>query len=172
MINFAKKFVEYMNTVFLLIGGNMGDRLTQLITATKLIQDKVGIILKSSSIYESAPWGNTNQSKFLNQVLEIDTILKPFELLVHLLNIENIMGRNRVEKWGERNIDIDILFYNDDIINAPHLTVPHPHLHERRFTLVPLLEIAPHLIHPISKLNVSTMLATCKDALHVDIYKA
>jgi 2-amino-4-hydroxy-6-hydroxymethyldihydropteridine diphosphokinase len=161
-----------MNTVYLLIGGNIGDRLKHLNNAKLLIAEKVGAIFKASSVYESAPWGNTNQEKFLNQVLEIDTALKPFELLVQLLSIETIMGRERLEKWGERNIDIDILFFNNEIINTPHLTIPHPALHKRRFTLVPLLQIAPNLIHPLSKLNVSTMLATCNDALHVDIYKA
>jgi 2-amino-4-hydroxy-6-hydroxymethyldihydropteridine diphosphokinase len=161
-----------MNTIFLLIGGNIGDRLSHLKMASILIQEKVGHITKASSIYESEPWGNTNQDKFLNQVLQLDTKLNAFELLVLILNIENMLGRERAEKWGERNIDIDILFFNKDIIHSPQLVIPHPHLHERRFTLLPLAEIAPHFLHPLLKINTMTMLGACTDALHVDIYKA
>lgn len=139
-----------MASVFLGLGSNIGDRQQQLKRAITEIK-KHARLIKQSSIYETDPWGNELQDKFLNQCLEIQTSLSPNHLLSTLKSIEKTLGRVEREKWGPREIDIDILFYDDLIINSDTLEVPHPHLHERAFVLVPLNEIAPDLIHPSLK---------------------
>ncbi len=125
-----------MNTAFLLTGGNVGDRAGFLTEAAFRITAGTGHVLQNSSIYETAPWGNPDQAPFLNQVLRIRTGLEASSLLDHLLDIERQLGRARAEKYGPRTIDIDILFFNQEIIRSTTLVVPHPHLAERRFVLV------------------------------------
>lgn len=156
-----------MNKVYLLTGGNIGDRLKNLTVARKSIANDCGEIINQSSIYQTAPWGNENQSDFLNQVLLLQTKLKPLELLQALLLIEKELGRVRNKKNDPRVIDLDILFYNDLIMNTPELQLPHPRLHLRRFVLTPLNEIAPDLIHPLFNKNINYLFNVCSDLLNV-----
>ncbi len=156
-----------MHTVFLLLGSNIGNRLSHFETAEQLIAISVGPIIKTSSAYETEPWGYAEQPAFLNKVIELKTLLTPYQLLNVLLEIEKSIGRIRTEKWHERIIDIDILFYDSEIVNTEDLKIPHPFLQDRRFTLEPLNEIAPGLIHPIFNLNNAQLLANCTDPLRV-----
>lgn len=157
-----------MNKAFLLTGGNLGDRKKNLQRAHELLAEYCGKIIKLSSVYETAAWGKTDQPNFLNQVCEIETRLLPESLMQEILKIENLMGRKRHEKYGPRIIDIDILFYNEEIINEPALKIPHPELQNRKFVLMPLAEIAPGLQHPIFKESISGLLAKCPDQLNVN----
>jgi 2-amino-4-hydroxy-6-hydroxymethyldihydropteridine diphosphokinase len=153
--------------IFLLLGSNEGDREAKLGEAISLIEKSVGPITRQSSMYETAAWGKADQRDFYNQVIEIKSGLEPEKLLAELLSIENRMGRVRTEKWGPRAIDIDILFYNNVVIDRPDLRIPHPGIPHRRFTLVPLSELSPSLIHPALGKSVSEMLENCKDTLEV-----
>jgi 2-amino-4-hydroxy-6-hydroxymethyldihydropteridine diphosphokinase len=157
-----------MRKIFLLTGSNIGNSQTHLEYAIKKISSAVGLIAQQSSVYKTEPWGNTNQQDFLNQVLEVETELQPFEVLKTILTIETEMGRNRIHKWEPRIIDIDLLFYADDIINSHELVVPHPLLHQRRFTLLPLAEIAANVVHPIFNKTVSELLINCTDTSLVE----
>jgi len=159
-----------LNIAALLLGTNLGHRLGHLDKASGFIEQNAGTILKKSSVYETAPWGNTDQDNFLNCAILINTILPPKYLLDQLLSIEKKLGRERTEKWGPRIIDIDILYYNTDIVNEPDLKIPHPYLQHRRFSLVALNEISPDWEHPILKKTVSKMLADCKDDSWVKVF--
>lgn len=156
-----------MNQTYLLIGGNLGNRLENLEKAREHVSRVAGKILSTSSIYETEAWGMNQQPAFLNQVLFISTDLTPQQLLPVLLGIEHEMGRERTQKFGPRTIDIDILFFNEEIIEQPGLSIPHAQLHLRRFTLEPLNEIAPGYIHPIFKESISNLLQQCPDPLSV-----
>lgn len=159
-----------MNDVYLLTGGNIGKRLLYLQHACEQVEKHAGAILKKSAIYETAAWGFTAQNPFLNQVLLISTSLPPTELLKTLLRIEEEAGRKRVEKMGPRTIDIDMLFYNNQIITSASLTVPHPQIANRRFVLIPLNEIAPDFVHPVLQKTSSNLLDICPDKLEVKKY--
>lgn len=156
-----------MNTSFILTGGNIGDRLQSLHQAAENIEKFCGKIIARSSVYETAAWGNHDQADFLNQVIEIETHISASSLLRKLLAIETNMGRQRTEKNAPRIIDLDILFYNNFIINLPHLQVPHPKIPERRFVLEPLNEIAPDFMHPVLNQTVHQLLTACLDTLDV-----
>ena len=163
-----------MNTAYLLLGSNLGNRESYLSQAIKLIEKSTGIVIAKSSIYNTKAWGNTEQNDFLNQVVCVKTKLSAEELLQIILGIEKELGRTRSQspvasrqKWQPRIIDIDILFFNQHICTSTHLHIPHPHLHERRFALIPLAEIAGELIHPVLKKNIKQLLAECKDKLDV-----
>lgn len=156
-----------MQEVYLLLGSNLGDRMMQVRDAADLIAKNVGKIIVRSACYETASWGNTDQPDFINQVMLVRTELTAREVLDQVLAIEVSLGRVRHEKWGSRLIDIDILFYGGGIISEPDLVVPHPHLHERAFVLVPLEEIAPDLIHPVLKQSVSELARNLDDGLLV-----
>jgi 2-amino-4-hydroxy-6-hydroxymethyldihydropteridine diphosphokinase len=155
--------------IFLLLGTNNGARINNLEQAAVAIELLPARILNKSSIYCTAAWGKTDQEDFYNQVIEIETELNPHTLLADLQNIELAMGRVRVEKWGPRIIDIDILFYGDLVVHNEVLTIPHPGIPDRKFTLVPLNEIAPDFEHPTLKKTVQKLLHECSDPLEVTL---
>lgn len=156
---------------YLLLGTNMGDRAAMLTQALEEITEQVGPSVCVSSIYETAAWGNQRQPQYLNQVVQIRTALSPLALLEKTQAIEKKLGRNRHVKWEARLIDIDILFYGDHVIDEPDLQVPHPYIAERNFTLIPLAEIAPMLVHPTFKKTVSELLGQTTDRLPVHRYQ-
>ena len=160
-----------MARIFILTGSNLGNRLKFLETAKAELQERVGKLTQESSVYETAAWGKTDQADFLNQVLEFESELQPEEILQLNQEIEKEAGRNRKEKWGARELDIDILFYDNLVLNLPDLVVPHPQLHNRRFTLMPLAEIASYFEHPVFKKTVGELLKNCPDKLEAKIYK-
>ena len=157
-----EKNIEVNKTV-ILTGSNLGNRHGQLAQAAEEIERRVGKLQRSSSLYETAPWGNTDQPAFLNQVLIVATELTARQVLETLLDIESTMGRKRNEKWAPRTIDLDILFYNDDQIHQTDLIIPHPFIQERRFTLIPLVELLPDYIHPKLRMSMSDLLQNCTD---------
>jgi 2-amino-4-hydroxy-6-hydroxymethyldihydropteridine diphosphokinase len=160
--DFIKKYIN----VFLGLGSNMGDRAANLRAATNLIVNKIGKVAKKSHIYETQPWGNTEQEPFLNQIIMVNTMLDPRNLLDKISSIERELGRERrrdKEKWGPRTIDIDILFYGKRVVRDKGLEIPHPELHKRAFVLVPLMEIAPDLEHPILKKQIDELYMNCGD---------
>ena len=159
-----------MNDAYLLIGGNIGDRVSFLHKSIESIEQNCGKILNKSLLYETQAWGKTDQDPFLNQVLKISTVLSPTELLEKLLAVEKKLGRIRDEKYGARTIDIDILYFGDEIISEPTLTIPHPRIAERRFVLVPMAEIARTLIDPIHQQTIEILLKNCTDKLEVSVY--
>ncbi|HKC34581.1 MAG TPA: 2-amino-4-hydroxy-6-hydroxymethyldihydropteridine diphosphokinase [Chitinophagaceae bacterium] len=156
-----------MNTAYLLIGGNLGNRKENLLTAIALINEQCGSLTRSSSIYETEAWGKTDQPSFLNQALEISTSFNPRQLLRKILKIEKAMGRIRKEKLGPRIIDIDILLYGNEIHDLRFLKIPHPEMQNRRFVLVPLAEINSALQHPVLKKTIAELLEECPDNLQV-----
>lgn len=156
-----------MNLVYLLLGANLGDRYRQLSGAIGEIEKHVGFIARRSSVYETEAWGVEDQPSYFNQVLEVETLLNPHALLKAIHDIENKLGRKRVKKWESRVIDIDILFYNDLIVNQENLIIPHPLMHTRKFTLLPLAELATHLWHPVLRKSIKQLLEECTDPLDV-----
>jgi 2-amino-4-hydroxy-6-hydroxymethyldihydropteridine diphosphokinase len=153
---------------YLQTGSNLGDRCRHLETAIQAITAIPATLLKASSVYETAPWGLTDQPAFLNQVLHVETLLDPHSFMEALLNIEKEMGRIRTEKMGPRIIDLDILFYDELIIQTKSLQIPHPLIATRRFVLEPLCEINPNLLHPVHEETVATLLLNCLDTLPVN----
>lgn len=159
-----------MEGIFLLLGSNIGDRKTVLKNAIEALEKREIRLVKKSSVYETAAWGINDQQDFLNQVLEVDTSLTPHELLKVILEIELELGRVRKIKWGERLIDIDILYYNTFICKDDDLEIPHPGIPDRRFTLIPLVEICPDFIHPVKLISQKQLLDNCKDNLEVSLF--
>jgi 2-amino-4-hydroxy-6-hydroxymethyldihydropteridine diphosphokinase len=160
-----------MIRTFLLLGSNLGDRQDYLDKARVLLKKRVGKMVAISSVYQTAAWGNTEQQAFLNQVIGVETKLTPDQLLVVIQDIENSLGRTREGKWAARTLDIDILFYGDKIMKHEHLTIPHPEIANRRFTLEPMMEIEPEFVHPVLKKTIQKLLAICPDMLPVEIYR-
>jgi 2-amino-4-hydroxy-6-hydroxymethyldihydropteridine diphosphokinase len=156
-----------MINVFLLLGSNLGERHLFLNEAIAYINNDIAPVLKISSIYETQSWGKTDAPDYLNQVIALQTDLSAHEVLEKALHIETILGRQREERWGSRTIDIDILFYGQAIINEPGLQIPHPQLHNRRFTLEPLAELAPEFVHPVLNKNILQIKSELKDSLIV-----
>jgi 2-amino-4-hydroxy-6-hydroxymethyldihydropteridine diphosphokinase len=146
--------------IYLALGSNMGDRLENLKEAIAALPPQM-VVKAKSHVYETPPWGYEDQPMFLNQVLKVQTYLGPEPLLKHIKRLETALGRKPSFQNGPRLIDIDILFYDDLVLNTPALTLPHPHLHERGFVLLPLMDIAPDLIHPVTKKSVREMVADC-----------
>ena len=183
--------------IFLCLGSNQGDRAGQLLRACELIGQEVGPITCRSSIYETEPWGMESVDPFLNQVIQVSSILLPVELLGVLQGIERELGRSRMPDAGcripdagcripdagctsqisrptsyvSRSIDIDILFYGDEIVEMPELTIPHPLIEERRFVLVPLAEIAPELVHQVLGKDMKQLLEHCVDSGKVSVWE-
>jgi 2-amino-4-hydroxy-6-hydroxymethyldihydropteridine diphosphokinase len=160
-----------MKAAYLLIGGNLGDRLGFMAAAKEKMKQKGIELIRQSSIYETAAWGITNQPSFLNQVLEIATSLTPEELLYDLLSIEQELGRIRAEKNGARIIDIDILYFERQLIQSAGLSIPHDRIPIRRFVLVPLAELIPDFIDPKTNTSIVKMLKDCPDTLEVAVYE-
>lgn len=156
-----------MHLAYLLIGSNLGDKSSYLINASSYIQQQCGQIVKQSSFYETEPWGFTEQPSFLNQALCIKTELSPTQLMHSLLQIESEMGRTRTLKMGPRIIDLDILQIDQETIDTPILQLPHPAMHLRRFALIPMVEIAPSLVHPLFNKTMTQLLAECEDKTDV-----
>lgn len=156
-----------MINVFLLLGSNLGDRQLFLQQAIKGIEN-ITEVVKASSVYETEAWGVEGQPNYLNQVLLVKTDMLPRAMLKKLLDLEKTLGRKRTEKWGSRTIDIDILFFGEMIINDdPDLIIPHPRLHERRFTLEPLGELDNQFVHPVLKKTISQLKNELTDSLIV-----
>jgi 2-amino-4-hydroxy-6-hydroxymethyldihydropteridine diphosphokinase len=154
--------------IFLLLGSNQGRPVENLALASEKIEKDAGKVMCRSSVYKSAAWGIEDQPDFYNQVLEIDSPYSPEALLEKLLDIEKGMGRIRLRKWGPRLIDIDLLFYGQQVRTTAALQLPHPGIPERRFTLLPLAEIAAEFVHPVSGKTIATLLGECKDLLRVE----
>ncbi len=155
---------------YLLLGGNLGDRSYYFSSAISLIREKIGVVTTTSSLYETEPWGFDNKNWFLNQALKITSFLLPAEVLEKIHGIEEELGRKRdITRYISRNIDIDILFVDEEIYYSNNLVIPHPRLHKRRFALLPLLEIAPTLRHPLLDRSVEEMAESCKDTMKARI---
>jgi 2-amino-4-hydroxy-6-hydroxymethyldihydropteridine diphosphokinase len=156
-----------MEEAYLLLGSNLGDSKKYISDAVAEIGKQLGTVTGLSSLYQTASWGKTDQPDFINQVVCIETSLNPRQLLDNILVIEKTLGRERLEKWGSRTIDIDLLFYGSEIIESEELTVPHPFLHQRRFTLMPLVELNPSLVHPVFNETVEALNQKLDDNLPV-----
>ena len=159
-----------MNNVYLQLGSNLGERESIISKAVHKISSFVGNVRNRSKIYESTPWRVDGQKNYLNQIIQIETSFSALETLSAVLMIENDLGRVRLEKWGERLIDIDIIFFNNDIIETPELCIPHKHMHERNFVLVPMNEIAPNFVHSKYNKTVSELFHATKDIEKVFVY--
>ena len=158
-----------MSDVYFSIGSNLGDRKISLEKAVFYIEKIIGKIIKTSSVFESEPWGVDYKEKYLNQVLLCQTILSPVSVLNEILKIEKLIGRKKREvKYESRIIDIDILFYDNQCINTKSLVVPHPLLHKRKFVLAPLNEINSKFIHPVFNKSIKQLLNECSDNLKLE----
>ncbi|MBY0477580.1 MAG: 2-amino-4-hydroxy-6-hydroxymethyldihydropteridine diphosphokinase [Chitinophagaceae bacterium] len=156
-----------VHKAFILLGSNQGQRKRFLQKATLLIAEQCGSIVKTSSVYETAAWGNTKQSPFLNQAIIVQTTLSPDALMQQLLKIETALGRIRTMKYGPRTIDLDILFYDELIYHSTVVTLPHPAIQDRKFVLIPLAELLSGKIHPVYKKSIAVLLRECADTLDV-----
>jgi 2-amino-4-hydroxy-6-hydroxymethyldihydropteridine diphosphokinase len=156
-----------MNKTYLLLGSNMGDSRQKILQAIKLIEKKIGKLSRQSNLYQTAAWGKTDQSDFLNKVIIVETDLNAEKLMQTILSIEEKLGRVRTIKNAARTIDIDILFFNKEIIQQKNLVIPHPEIQNRRFVLIPLNELSPNLKHPVLQKNIHQLLKECKDKLNV-----
>ena len=161
--------MDNLNTIIISLGTNKGNRFQNLKHAWSLITERGIVIGKVSSVYETEAWGIQDQPNFFNQVMEIHSSKGPNELLNEFLEIESKMGRQRLQKWGERIIDLDILYFNDQVIDQPELKIPHPEIPNRRFVLVPLTEIIPGWRHPVSFKTPNQLLNECDDKLGVSV---
>jgi 2-amino-4-hydroxy-6-hydroxymethyldihydropteridine diphosphokinase len=161
-----------MKKVFLGIGTNLGNRESNIKEVVKKIEEHIGNVLQASSVYETTSWGFNAENDFLNMVLKVETVYSPFGLLKRALMIESMLGRVRnEEQYTSRIIDIDILLYEDQVIDIKNLKIPHPLLQERKFVLVPLCEIAPDMMHPVLKESFCALLDSCNDTNKVTKYK-
>ncbi len=158
------------NQATLSLGGNKGNRYQLLAMGMQELKE-AGEVLFKSSIYETASWGGIAKGNFLNQVVQIQTALTPQELLLLIQKIESKLGRTRDEHWGDRTMDIDILYFGEMVITNENLQVPHPFIPQRKFVLVPLVEILPNFIHPVLGLSHMQMLQDCEDHSEVVLYK-
>jgi len=146
--------------VYLALGSNLGNRAANLKEAIVSLPPQLDVKAKSK-IYETPPWGHTDQENFYNKVLKAQTYVEPEPLLKHLKRLEVALGRKPSFQYGPRSIDMDILFYDDLVLNTAALTIPHPHVHERGFVLLPMMDIAPDYVHPVKQRSVRELLAGC-----------
>jgi len=154
--------------VYLLLGSNLGDKHSLIADAITKIAEQVGTVFAQSALYETEAWGKEDQPSFINAAIGVKTGLQPLQVLEKVLGIEQELGRTRMEKWGARLIDIDIILFDDEVVNEPdHLQIPHPQMQYRRFVLEPLAEIAPAQRHPLLQLTVSELLQNLEDNLTV-----
>ncbi len=153
--------------MFLLTGCNLGNRQEQLHLACLAVEERIGTVTGKSAIYETSAWGVHDQPDYLNQVLRVITGLRPREVLLQIGELEIKLGRRSGPHWGAREMDVDILLYDDEVLNETGLQIPHPRMAQRRFVLTPLAELAPDLIHPVSGERIADMLLVCKDPLAV-----
>ena len=155
------------NQAYISLGGNVGNTQEIFQKALEEIYQHIGKITKKSSLYQTAAWGNTQQNDFINQVICINTLSSAHDLLDSLLTIEIKLDRVREEIWGPRTLDLDILYFNQEIIESPTLIVPHQRIKERKFILIPMNEIASDHVDPVSNQPVAQLLANCIDELAV-----
>ncbi|SET57628.1 2-amino-4-hydroxy-6-hydroxymethyldihydropteridine diphosphokinase [Hymenobacter actinosclerus] len=160
-----------MKTAYLLLGSNLGDRAATLQAAVTELGRSAGRVTAASGLYETAAWGLTEQPAFLNQALEVQTHLTPTQLLAACQAAEQHAGRQRLVRWGARTLDVDILLYDDLVLDTPTLQLPHPRLPERRFALLPLAEIAASVLHPGLRRTINELLAECPDELAVTLHE-
>ncbi|MDP2337972.1 MAG: 2-amino-4-hydroxy-6-hydroxymethyldihydropteridine diphosphokinase [Bacteroidota bacterium] len=161
-----------MIKLYLLLGGNLGDKQKIFSDARARLNEKVGKITALSAVYETEPWGFQSEDVFWNQVMEISTNLSPEEVLRQTQQIELELGRVRkTNQYDSRKIDIDILFYGDQVVEQENLSIPHPRIQERKFALIPLNEINPELIHPVFQKSIRQLLQECGDQLKVEAVK-
>lgn len=154
-----------MASVYLILGSNLGNRLHFLQQAKQQLTEKAGRIISQSSLYETEPWGFNHDNQFINQVIILQTQLLPADLLTEIKNIEKLLGREKgKERYTARTIDIDILFYDNLIVNTPQLTIPHAEIPNRRFVLEPLCEIDGEFFHPCFKKPIKELLSECSDS--------
>lgn len=156
-----------METIHLLLGSNLGNRSGNLLQARQHISRQLGPVITGSSIYKTSAWGKPDQPDFYNQLLVVNTETSPHQALSIIHAVERDMGRQRLEKWGSRTIDIDILFWGNLILHDDQLTIPHPGIPERKFALIPLAEIDKDFIHPGTLKSISELLEACPDTLSV-----
>ncbi|MFP3859824.1 MAG: 2-amino-4-hydroxy-6-hydroxymethyldihydropteridine diphosphokinase [Bacteroidales bacterium] len=159
--------------VYLLLGSNQGNREKYLQDAESMIEERIGSIIKRSSVYETEPWGFNDKRYFLNQVLVVNTDQAPLQILDNINKIESELGRKRTHSghYSNRLIDIDILFYGNQLLSSEELSIPHPLIQERRFVLLPMEEIAPDFEHPQLRKTISLLLKECADQLEVRKYR-
>ena len=162
-----------MIELYLLLGGNLGDKKQVFEETTRLLGEQVGRITRQSHIYETEPWGFESSDLFWNQALELSVSISAEEVLDKTQQIEQQLGRTRkANQYDSRIIDIDILFYGDQVISLENLNIPHPRIQERKFVLVPLNEIAPDLQHPVLQKSIGQLLIECPDQLRVTFPKS
>jgi 2-amino-4-hydroxy-6-hydroxymethyldihydropteridine diphosphokinase len=162
------KSIAVLHEAVLLLGSNLGNKKEHLDTAIAKLEKSAAGVFKISGFYETEAWGHTGQPSFVNVLVMLSTLLSAKELLHHTQQIEKEMGRTRMVKWENRIIDIDILFYDDDIIHEPLLQIPHPAIAARKFALLPLAEMLPDFVHPVLKKTMKQLLAACTDAGKVE----
>lgn len=161
-----------MAITYLILGSNMNNRELYISNANEYIKENIGVVLKYSHLYETEPWGFDDESFFLNQVLKIETKLLPNQILEKINTLEAQMGRVRTNvRYSARPIDVDILFYDNDIMDEPQLTIPHKEIANRRFVLVPLVDIAEDYVHPVLGKTIANLLLACKDNSKVHKYE-
>ena len=159
-----------MSKVILLLGSNLGNRLEILENSIEAIGERVGFVEKSSSLYQTDPWGFKSEHLFLNQVISVETTLSPMDVLKRLQEIEDKFGRVREsDQYESRTIDIDILFYDNLRVDMDQLQIPHPRLHKRRFTLIPLLEVVGDFFHPVLNERLDVIAENCSDKSKVEL---
>lgn len=160
-----------MHSYYLHLGSNKGDRNDFLQKALQLISEKIGTINLKSNIYETEPWGMKEQENFLNMAIEVKSTKSPEDVIQSIKSIESSLGSSKSVKWGPRNIDIDVLYCDDLIIESSEITIPHPHIQDRNFVLIPLLEIAGDFTDPAHKMTIDELYDLCKDTGEVFIFE-